>query len=254
MRKFSSTTAIALLIGMVLGLLLFGGGTYVSAVPSVVNSFNARTGNVTLSSTDVTNALTFAPAKALDLAATNSNLANNFYTKSTSDSRYAALGSSYTKAESDARYPRVSGGLRVLDSVGNEVGAVTDIPGPGRVIALRYMPTLDRWFYFDVDKTGVGSFENLFVGYETTDCTGTPYANPYKGFGTDSNALHQRVAVCGDTVYFATGPEREVYLRSFQLSPSDDCQPTDNNGPLWAPVATVPVSVLGLTPPFKLSK
>jgi hypothetical protein len=47
MNKYSLGTAIALLLGIVMGLLL-SGGNYVSAVAPRIDSFNTRTGDVTL--------------------------------------------------------------------------------------------------------------------------------------------------------------------------------------------------------------
>ena len=123
MNKVSSSTAITLLLGMVLGLLL-SGGNYVSAVPNVVSSFNTRSGNVTLTSPDVTDALAFTPAKQADLTATNTNLANNYYTKSASDSRFTLLGSSYTKIESDARYAPNGSVVKSLNGLASDVALV----------------------------------------------------------------------------------------------------------------------------------
>jgi hypothetical protein len=105
---------------MVLGSLLVG-GSYVSSAPNVVNSFNTRTGDVALTAADVTGALTFTPAKQLDLTATNTNLANNYYTKSASDSLFALLGSSYTKTESDARYAASGQVLKSLNNLTDDV-------------------------------------------------------------------------------------------------------------------------------------
>src|ERR1044071_926174 len=112
---------IALLSGVVLGL-MFSGRNHVTAAPNVVNTFNTRSGNVTLTSSDVTAALTFTPANQMDLTATNTNLADNYFTKSASDSRFALLGSSYTKTESDAKYAASS---QVVTSLNNLTGGVT---------------------------------------------------------------------------------------------------------------------------------
>jgi len=76
MNKFGWTTAIALLLGIVLGL-MFSGRSDVTAAGNVVNTFNTRSGNVTLTSSDVMGALTFTPANQADLTATNTNLGNN---------------------------------------------------------------------------------------------------------------------------------------------------------------------------------
>lgn len=70
MNKFGWAIAIALLLATVLGL-MFSGRNDVTAAPNVVNTFNTRSGNVTLTSSDVTSALTFTPADQADLTATN---------------------------------------------------------------------------------------------------------------------------------------------------------------------------------------
>jgi hypothetical protein len=121
MKRFVWAIAVALLLGLVMGIIV-SGGDHVTAAPNVVNTFNTRSGNVTLTSSDVTDALTFTPVNLADLTATNTNLANNYFTKSASDSRFALLGSSYTKTESDARYA-ASG--QVITSLNNLTGGVT---------------------------------------------------------------------------------------------------------------------------------
>lgn len=120
MRKFGWATAVALLLGTFIGLMV-SGKDYVTAAPNVVNSFNTRSGNVTLTSSDVTSALAFTPATQADLTATNTNLVNNYFTKSDSDSRFGLLGSSYTKSESDAKYA-TSG--QVVTSLNNLTGGI----------------------------------------------------------------------------------------------------------------------------------
>ena len=120
MKNLGLATAVALILGLVMGLMV-SGGDHVTAAPNVVNTFNTRSGNVSLTSSDVTGALTFTPANQADLTATNTNLADNYFTKSASDSRFALLGSSYTKTESDAKYA-ASG--QVVTSVNNLTGDV----------------------------------------------------------------------------------------------------------------------------------
>jgi hypothetical protein len=121
MNKFGLMTAIAVLFGVLLGI-MFSSRDFVTAAPNVVNTFNTRTGNVTLTSSDVTGALTFTPANQADLSATNTNLTENYFTKLASDSRFALLGSSYIKTESDAKYAP-SG--QVVTSLNNLRGGVT---------------------------------------------------------------------------------------------------------------------------------
>jgi len=120
MRKFAWFTAVALLLGVAIGFMA-SGKDYVTAAPNLVNSFNTRSGNVTLTSSDVTSALTFTPANQADLTATNTNLIDNYFTKSASDSRFALWGGSYTKPESDAKYA-ASG--EVVTSLNNLTGGV----------------------------------------------------------------------------------------------------------------------------------
>lgn len=90
MNKLGWATAIALLLGIALGL-MFSGRNDVTAAANVVNTFNTRSGNVILTSSDVTNTLTFTPPNQTDLTATNTNLADNYFTKLISDSRFAPI-------------------------------------------------------------------------------------------------------------------------------------------------------------------
>jgi hypothetical protein len=105
----------------------------VTAAPNVVNTFNTRSGKVILTSSDVTAALTFTPANQTELIATNTNLADNYFTKSASDSRFALLESSYTKTESDAKYAASS---QVVTSLNNLTGGVTLNAGQMSVLRL----------------------------------------------------------------------------------------------------------------------
>jgi hypothetical protein len=91
MKKHGWATATVLLLIMLINL-MFSDRNDVTGAANVVNTFNSRSGNVTLTSSDVTDALTFAPSRQADLTATNTNLADNYFTKSTSDSRFAPLG------------------------------------------------------------------------------------------------------------------------------------------------------------------
>jgi hypothetical protein len=58
MKRFVWAAAVALVSGLVIGVMV-SGEDHVTAAPNVVNTFNTRSGNVALTSSDVTDALTF---------------------------------------------------------------------------------------------------------------------------------------------------------------------------------------------------
>lgn len=152
---------------------LFSDRNSVSAVPNVVNTFNTRSGNVSLTSTDVTSALTFTPANQVDLSTTNTNLANNYYTSSASNSLFALLGSSYTKTESDGRYAPNTPVVTSLNNLTNGVtlaaGSNITITPSGNTLTIASNPPPQPYInplrvatlqWYEANQTSI----NFFVG------------------------------------------------------------------------------------------
>lgn len=120
--------------------------------------------------------------------------------------------------------PGGSGALRIVDSVGNEVGFYI----PQGVFAndatvLRFIPSLDNWFIFTVNKDGFSNPALSFV-YESTDCTGQGYVNSFNAFPTDDFFIAAGITFHG-IGYYPVGPRVTITPRSAGFT-GGECSPT----------------------------
>jgi hypothetical protein len=145
-----------------------------------------------------------------------------------------------------------SGALRIIDSLGNDVG-LYNMPGDvfaANATVVRYIPSLDKWFIFTVTKNGFQSSESMFY-YESTDCTGQPYGG--SDYYPDSFFI-QGHATTNEYVYYAAGPQ--IVITPQSIGNELVCYGPPPPGNLSSsPVATFPNSDLGFfTPPFRLTR
>lgn len=137
------------------------------------------------------------------------------------------------------------GALRVLDSLGNEVGTYND-----EGLVIRRNETMDMWLRFSVDKNGFidGNIASqLVLIYTTSNCSGTAYLQ------SEPDALVQKAVVYGQTVYQPSNTHQTMNFQSYRygFGPNQPCEPSGGVTTASQPV-TYPVSNLGLTPPFRL--
>lgn len=130
--------------------------------------------------------------------------------------------------------------LRVVDSLGNEVGLYDS------GLAIRRDENLTTWISLQVSQEGFVQGGSGF-GYTTSDCTGTAYVG-----GTTLSQLVDPVYVVGDTVYQPTGSIQTRTLNSSQ-NPGQPCE-VGTFMQAVRPTTTYPVSSFGLTPPFTLTR
>ena len=141
------------------------------------------------------------------------------------------------------------GGVRVVDSLGHDVGPVI-----GSGSALRRMGAFT--FLLSVDQSGFRSLSipnGGFTFYHTTlDCSGTRYFPASRG-----TPLIRFLNNNSTQVFFASDPIQELQIRSYE-DVQDPGQPGTCAGAVPGTVLPVGVATsmsllaLGLTPPFRL--
>jgi hypothetical protein len=142
------------------------------------------------------------------------------------------------------------GGLRVVDSIGNEVGVyflLTDLTTFSQDnLALRHLDGVNKLLKLKVNPDG---FQNntvgLYLTYETTDCTGPARLN---NLFQSANDFFTNTLISDGQIYYATGPST-ASSQSIKY-PDQTCH--ESTGANSTPYATIPVADLGLTPPFKV--
>jgi hypothetical protein len=134
--------------------------------------------------------------------------------------------------------------LRVVDSLGNEVGIpIEPAYAPEPQIA-RYFPSSQTFVAFAVAPGGVVDYPP-FAYYESTDCTGPSYM---LGLSPGFTQFGLRI---GAMFYYPTGTNSSRHILSQQIG-SNPCEATDFFGD-FSQVINVPLADLG-TPPFKLAR
>jgi hypothetical protein len=147
----------------------------------------------------------------------------------------------------------LASGLRVVDSLGQDVGVFF-----GDAAAIRNLPS--GAIAFRVNRGGfVESWAYLY--YESSDCTGARYAYP----GTaPADSLFSYALMARGKAVWPTEPVRLVAYHSFQTYyPSTDTNVTHVDGSctettpnvlpaLLGPAVTLELSTLNLVPPFRV--
>jgi hypothetical protein len=148
-----------------------------------------------------------------------------------------------------------AGGLRVVDSVGQDVGAWM-LSG-----VVRFFPSgpVRLW----VNR---GGFQDTGFNYyyESNDCSGTPLAYHSGDDGSGEPFITSLANGNRDKLVWASDPLRVMRYGSLELYyPSSDLDPTHIdgvcqvagafNGPYWlGPAVTIDLSTLHLVPPFRV--
>ena len=139
------------------------------------------------------------------------------------------------------------GALRVVDSLGVEVGSYSD-----EGLVIRRDEARNVWLRFSITKNGFSDGNvttELVLMYTGASCSGTVYLQ------SDPNALVQKAVVYGETVYQPSQTHQSVSFQSYRYGFGPN-QPCENSGGVstGSQPVTYPVSSLGLTPPFVLTK
>jgi hypothetical protein len=119
---------------------------------------------------------------------------------------------------------------------------------------LRYVPSIDKWLSFFVSN----DFLRLppVLMYESNDCTGTPYAFNLTWFPVNPQSVYAYALVSeGGQVYYPTGAAASISVQSQREDASQPCFVFQNPGQAQVfPKGSFPLSELGLTAPFRLSR
>ncbi len=141
--------------------------------------------------------------------------------------------------------------LRIVDSLGKEVG-LYDFSS-GRVIFK--LPATGNLVSAYVSPKGFGNsgafLENAPRHYTSPNCTGTFYVQGGGAFSFSEYAFINTVMVSDGLIYYATEPPKPVTILSQYTPFFNRCDNTNYSKDL-APYATMPLSDLGLTPPFNI--
>jgi hypothetical protein len=184
-------------------------------------------------------------SKIANAAVTNNKVADGAITSSKlSTLATPAAGSALTFNGTGLAWqtPTGSGGLRVVDSTGKELGFFS---GSSEFnAAIGHIGSLDLWLRFKLDGTGL---LNDSLWFPTTDCSGIPYA-PL----APSSLLHDAF-VNGELVYWAKAQQLYIIVQS-RKDPVGPCEPSLGYSGFFVPLSSFPLSDLELTPPFKLSR
>jgi hypothetical protein len=145
-------------------------------------------------------------------------------------------------------------GLRVVDSLGQDVGAF--IPGFAALrVSSTGIPVL-----FQVSPAGFVEYSEYRYIYESGDCTGTPYTDTYD----QTQYLWTAAAVARGKAVWVSGPVRLVVSHSYEIHYSSaDANPGHVDGAciaaasnvfaqLLGPAVTLDLSTLNLVPPFRI--
>lgn len=138
------------------------------------------------------------------------------------------------------------GGVRVVDSLGHDVGPFIDNVVESRI--LRRMGGIA--FLLAADQNGFRNERILFL-HTTLDCSGPRY---FQGVGASLIKHSQNTSA---QVFFAVDPLQELLIRSYEdvLDPGQPgtCREAGSGVVFSAGLATsMSLSALGLTPPFHL--
>ena len=143
--------------------------------------------------------------------------------------------------------PASASRLRVVDSLGQDVGSFVDDFAVLRVLpsGLISLPVYSGGFH----ETGLNYF------FESSDCTGTPYFPSPSGQMFEGN-LYPRATAASGKAAWATQPFRVVNSHShltYSDSPDNNniCHTADAVFPM-GPAMTLELSTLNLVPPFRI--
>lgn len=138
------------------------------------------------------------------------------------------------------------GPLRIVDSLGNEVGMPEPISGGVyQAGVVRFIPSENMFVHFLVTTQGIVETPSYAL-YESTDCSGPGYVlfrNP--------QAFTQMAVNIGGTFYYPTGSPQMRTFRSF-TSQTNPCLSTNDQYEAYD-AAAVPVSAIGV-PPFRFAR
>jgi hypothetical protein len=224
---------------------------------NLVNGVNGLSGTVTLAAGDN---VTITPA-------------GNTLTISASGSGSLADGSVTTAKIADGavtadKLAAGIGPLRIVDNLGNEVGVLqgtvaTNIYFDNEdVSAVRYIPTLNRWYVFKVTPSGF-VHSNVALLHEAENCVGPGYLEKVLVDRLNDNSKFTSVAVVDfDNFYYGGTSSQVRNLRSFSFlqgtttqchNYSSDGYPNGHDLEVAVPLS-FPLSSLGLTAPFKVAR
>jgi len=134
--------------------------------------------------------------------------------------------------------------LRILDSVGNEVGVLVGAGGGGFSI-LRYLASDNTWLRLDLNATDFFENINNAMFYESSDCSGTAY------FTRGAEGFYAEGYVFQGVVYYGAqvAPTQKTLQSAIQFG--GQCQGFAPFTDPVVPVSTRSTSSFG-TPPFQL--
>jgi hypothetical protein len=146
----------------------------------------------------------------------------------------------------------VPGPLRLVDSTNAEVGlafpAFQTFSNDLLIVTVyRFRPENNRWLALDASSEGFSEgFHTIF--YMNGNCVGTPYLSSHP------TALAVNAKVVGGNFYIPNADGQQLVPVS-QKDSFGNCSPFGSSQTLFlATFEIVPISDLGLTPPFKLAR
>lgn len=143
------------------------------------------------------------------------------------------------------------GPLRVVDSLGNEVGIVTQFldEEADTVRVLRYVPADETWVLLRVRPGGFVVISGDEFGtqyFESPDCTGTSYV------GRGTNVFNVSGVVFQGAIYYGSGVE--AVQRTFQSQRNGPVAQCFSTAETFPSVPWVSSPIPAMAPPFKLAR
>jgi hypothetical protein len=145
-------------------------------------------------------------------------------------------------------------GLRVVDSLGQDVGVLFS-----DFLLIRTLPSGDA-VALAAYHGGFVDSGPAFYYYESSDCTGTRYAPTPTG-SVNSAYLYSYATLGRGKAIWAVEPFRMLIYHSYEMYYKDSnldfnglctSQPTRNDSLAVGPAVTLELSTLGLIPPFRI--
>lgn len=136
------------------------------------------------------------------------------------------------------------GGLRIIDSLGKEVGLYQTY------LTAVYNPDLNKWLSIRIGTDGfMESGPHIYL-YESSDCSGPKRL--YSDYGISYLDLAAPTLIEDGVVYYVSGPSESFTYNSFYSADTGCTQETETVD--TSPFGTFHISELGFTPPFHLEK